>query len=65
VNSNTEHDETWFRSHVLPGLAEVTLVAIAEVTGMSTSAASKVRAGRRVPHPRPWQPVATLLKVSK
>ena len=47
-------DPEWFRANVLPGLAGVSLPAIAKATGMSTSAASKVRAGRRVPHPRHW-----------
>ena len=49
-----EHDPERFRSEILPGLASVPLSRIAEATGMSISAASKIRAGRRIPHPRHW-----------
>lgn len=54
------HDLAWFTSVALPGLAKVTLPAIAKATGMSTSAAAKVRSGRRVPHPRHWEALAEL-----
>jgi CRISPR-associated endonuclease Cas1 len=60
-----EHDPEWFRSQVLPGLITVTLVAIAHATGMSTSSASKVRAGRRIPHPRHWPTLALLAGVQQ
>jgi CRISPR-associated endonuclease Cas1 len=61
-SAHPEHprDEEWFRSEVLPGLASVTLTRIAQATGMSTSAASKVRAGRRIPHPRHWEKLAEI-----
>jgi hypothetical protein len=61
--NQAERDEEWFRSVVFPGLSSVTLTTIAKVTGMSTSAASKVRAGRRVPHPRHWSRLADLVDV--
>jgi len=48
------HDPAWFTREVLPGLEGISLTKIAHATGMSTSSASKVRAGRRVPHPRHW-----------
>jgi CRISP-associated protein Cas1 len=48
------HDPGWYLANVLPGLAGVTLTAIANATGMSTSNAAKVRSGKRVPHPRHW-----------
>jgi len=56
-------DPEWFRSVVLPSLASVTLSEIARATGVSTSAASKIRAGRRLPHPRHWQALASLVGV--
>ena len=57
------HDPAWFASVVVPGLATVTLPSIAKATGMSTSAATKVRSGRRVPHPRHWPALAELAGV--
>ena len=57
------HDPAWFTQEVLPGLKVVSLMTIARATGMSTSSASKVRAGRRVPHPRHWDPLAELVGV--
>jgi hypothetical protein len=59
-----DQDPEWFRSEILPGLASVTLSRIAEATGMSISAASKIRAGRRVPHPRHWVALKALELVS-
>ena len=53
-STGEQHDPEWFKSEILPGLAAVTLSRIAEATGMSVSAASKIRAGRRIPHPRHW-----------
>ncbi len=60
AHAGEEHDAQWFTDVVVPGLAEVTLPTIAKATGMSTSAASKVRAGRRVPHPRHWEVLAAI-----
>ena len=50
-----DHDPEWFKTDILPGLASVPLSRIAEATGMSVSTASKIRAGRRIPHPRHWE----------
>jgi CRISPR-associated endonuclease Cas1 len=57
-----DHDADWFRSEILPGLVSVTLSRIAEATGMSVSTASKIRAGRRIPHPRHWTVLAQIVK---
>jgi hypothetical protein len=54
------HDPGWYLANVLPGLAGVTLTAIAKATGMSTSNAAKVRSGKRVPHPRHWDGLKVL-----
>jgi CRISPR-associated endonuclease Cas1 len=56
-------DREWFVTTVVPVLRAVTLTTIARATGMSTSAAAKVRAGRRVPHPRHWEALAALGRV--
>jgi len=54
------HDTAWFEREVLTGMQGISLTEIAKATGMSTSSASKVRAGRRVPHPRHWEALAQL-----
>lgn len=56
-------DEEWYRKVIAPQLATVTLPAIAKATGVSTSAASKWRAGRATPHPRHWLSLAALADV--
>lgn len=53
-HAEERHDPEWYLANVLPGLAGVTLTAIAKATGMSTSNAAKVRSGNRVPHSRWW-----------
>ena len=57
-------DREWFTSVVVPGLEGVSLTTIAKATGMSTSAASKVRGGKRVPHPRHWEGLISLRRTS-
>lgn len=61
-HANETHDPDWYLTNVLPGLAGVTLTAIAKATGMSTSNAAKVRSGKRVPHPRHWSALMHLLE---
>jgi hypothetical protein len=56
-----EQNPDRFRTEILSKLESVTLNRIAAVTGMSTSAASKIRAGRRIPHPRHWEALAQLV----
>ncbi len=60
ANDSRDHDPDWFTVNVLPGLAGVSLITIARATGMSTSAASKIRAGVRLPHPRHWEALRAL-----
>ena len=55
AHKGAEFDPEWFRGHLLPGLTPLSLVTIARATGMSTSAASRVRLGQRVSHPRHWE----------
>jgi hypothetical protein len=56
-------DAAWFETVVQPRLPAFTLPTIAKATGVSTSAASKWRAGRTVPHRRHWKALALLVGV--
>lgn len=53
-------DRSWFREHILPGLEPLSLGTIAKASGMSTTAASKVRSGQLVPHPSHWKALNVL-----
>jgi hypothetical protein len=53
-------DPEWFRENVLPGLSTLSLTTIAKATGMSATAAAKVRSGMLVPHPRHWEAMAAI-----
>jgi CRISPR-associated endonuclease Cas1 len=59
-HAGEEFDPEWYRMQILPRLADVSLTTIARATGMSDSSASKVRAGRRMPHPRHWEALGEL-----
>jgi CRISPR-associated endonuclease Cas1 len=59
-HAGEEFDPEWYRMQILPRLADVSLTTIARATGMSDSSASKVRAGRRMPHRRHWEALKTL-----
>jgi CRISPR-associated endonuclease Cas1 len=56
------HDRDWFLREVTPKLDDVPLSAIARVTGLSLATCSRYRAGARVPHPRHWDALLTLVK---
>jgi hypothetical protein len=60
AHEEKEHDPDQIRREILPGLATVRMAA---ATGMSTSAASKIRAGRRIRHPRYWEALGALERV--
>jgi CRISPR-associated endonuclease Cas1 len=62
AHKGEEFDPQWFVSNVLPGLATISLPAIARATGMSASAAGKIRSGQRVPHARHWEALSDLSK---
>jgi hypothetical protein len=53
-------DREWYLREVLPGLGAISLTAIARGAGISTSAASKIRSGARIPHPRLWSALQEL-----
>lgn len=56
------HDQAWFLREVAPKLDDVPLSAIAHVTGLSLAACSRYRNGTRVPHPRHWDAISSLVR---
>jgi hypothetical protein len=61
-NNSHPRDEAWFQREVLPALDAYPLNAIAEATGLSLTACSRIRAGTRPPHPRHWDSFLALIK---
>ena len=55
-------DEARFGREVLPKLDAYPLNAIAEVTGLSLAACSRIRTGLRTPPHRHWDALLTLVK---
>jgi len=53
-------DTQAFQRDVIPLLASVPLSQIVSVTGISDSAASRIRRGLRSPHPRHWKALGVL-----
>jgi hypothetical protein len=49
-----QRDEAWFKREIAPKLDAFPLREMADVTGLSLAACSRIRAGSRVPHPRHW-----------
>jgi hypothetical protein len=56
-----QRDETWFKRELSPKLDAFTLKEIAEATGLSLAACSRIRAGAKVPHPRHWEALRKLI----
>jgi CRISP-associated protein Cas1 len=57
-------DEAWFKREIAPKLDAFPLKEIAEATGLSLAACSRIRAGAKVPHPRHWEALRELMKRS-
>ncbi|MGA7284540.1 MAG: hypothetical protein WBW87_08385, partial [Candidatus Cybelea sp.] len=57
-----ERDEAWFKREIAPKLDAFTLREIADATGLSLAACSRLRAGSQAPHPRHWGALITLVK---
>ncbi len=55
-----QRDEAWFKREIVPKLDAFSLKEIAEATGLSLAACSRIRAGAKVPHPRHWEPLRKL-----
>jgi hypothetical protein len=60
ANASETVDVEWYLDEIQPKLAMMSLGIIASATGVSTSAASKWRSRRAVPHVRHWQTLADL-----
>ncbi|MGA7200600.1 MAG: CRISPR-associated endonuclease Cas1 [Candidatus Cybelea sp.] len=54
--------EAWFKREIVPKLDAFSLNEIGEATGLSLAACSRIRAGARVPHPRHWAVLLTLIR---
>lgn len=56
-----QRDNAWIRREVVPKLDAYPLSAIANATGLSLAACSRIRSGERVPHPRHWKALAKIV----
>jgi CRISPR-associated endonuclease Cas1 len=57
-------NEQSYREKIQPGLAGVTVRAVASALGVSQPYASNIRSGKRQPHPRHWQTLAQLAGIA-
>ena len=57
-----QRDEAWFKREIAAKLDAFSLREIAAATGLSLAACSRIRAGSRVPHPRHWDPLLSLIQ---
>jgi CRISPR-associated endonuclease Cas1 len=55
-------DEAWFKREIVPKLDAFSLSEIANATGLSLAACSRLRAGAKVPHPRHWEGLLGLVE---
>jgi hypothetical protein len=58
-----QRDEAWFKREIAPKLDAFTLAEIAEATGLSLAACSRIRARAKVPHPRHWEALRKLVEL--
>jgi hypothetical protein len=56
-------DEKTYCEKIQPRLAEITVPTISTALGISEPYATRVRAGKRIPHPRHWQSLAQLVGI--
>jgi hypothetical protein len=57
-----QRDEAWFKREITPKLDAFSLKVIADATGLSLAASSRIRAGAKVPHPRHWDRLLALVE---
>ena len=57
-----QRDKAWFKREIAPKLDGSSLNEIAEATGLSLAACSRIRAGAKVPHPRHWEGLLGLVE---
>ncbi len=60
--NGSDRNAAWFSREVVPKLDAFTRAEIAEATGLSLAACSRIRAGTRVPHPRHWAALIDLIE---
>ena len=61
ANPGTVHDPELFRREILPRLATVKLMDIAEAAGCCKASASDIRRGKWEPHVSTWAALAALV----
>ena len=49
-------------NEILPYLGDLMFRSIARATGLSTTDASMIKRGQRVPHPRHWDALSNLVR---
>ena len=57
-----QRDETRFKREIVPKLDAFPLKEIAEATGLSLAACSRIRAGAKLPHARHWEALGELVE---
>jgi hypothetical protein len=63
TRSSTDYrDAAWFLREIVPKLDAYSLSQIAKATGLSLAACSRIRAGTRLPHPRHWEGLESLIQ---
>lgn len=62
LGASADRDAAWFLREIMPKLDAFSLSQIAKATGLSLAACSRIRAGRRVPHPRHWETLSSLVR---
>jgi hypothetical protein len=53
-----------YQERILPGLADISLLAIEKATGLSDPTCSRLKRGRQIPNPKHWNALATLAGVT-
>jgi hypothetical protein len=56
-----QRDEAWFKREIAPKLDAFSLKEMRKATRLSLAACSRIRAGARIPHPRHWDALCTLV----
>jgi Immunity protein 50 len=61
----SQRDEAWFKREVATRLDAFSLKEISKATGLSLAACSRIRAGARLPHPRHFDALWSLISSGK
>jgi CRISPR-associated endonuclease Cas1 len=60
-----QRDEAWFTREIMSKLDAFSLKEIGKATGLSLAACSRIRAGAKVPHPRHWKALRSLVEKAR